>query len=363
MKDVLTFWLSHGIQGFRIDAIPYLFEVKPDARGNYPDEPLTGPRPGPEDCTIPDNYCYTQHIYTQDQPETFDMIYQWRELVDNYARTHDNVTKVIMTEAYTALDNIIKFYGDGKRLGSHVPFNFELISNVDATSTAKDYAERIKIFYDKVPSGLQPNWVLGNHDNHRLGSRLGPERRDLINILLQTLPGIAVTYQGEELGLLNTDLTWEETIDPAACNTNPEEYERYSRDGCRTPFPWDATKNAGFSTADKTWLPVKPDYITMNVDYQRNENHSHLKIFKQLTKLRKHKVLREGQYDTKLVNNDNVMIYRRWYGEEDLVVVILNFGSQTETVNVKEHFTMITESELPLYTASQEILTASEVLG
>jgi alpha-glucosidase len=153
MKDVITFWLKRGIQGFRIDAVPYLFEVKADDRGNFRDEPLTGPRDGEEDCTIKDNYCYTQHIYTQDQPETFDMIYQWRELIDDYARSHDNVTKVIMTEAYTALDNIIKFYGDGKRNGSHVPFNFELISNVDITSTAKQYAEKIKNFYDKVPKG------------------------------------------------------------------------------------------------------------------------------------------------------------------------------------------------------------------
>jgi alpha-glucosidase len=185
----------------------------------------------------------------------------------------------------------------------------------------------------------------------------------LINILLQTLPGVAVTYQGEELGLLNTHLSWEDTIDPAACHTNPQEYERYSRDGCRTPFPWNAEFQAGFTTSKKPWLPVKDDYMTMNVAVQEEAKYSHLKIFRQLTSLRKHKVLREGEYDTKLVNDDNVMIYRRWYGEKDLVVVILNFGKEEAVVDVKKAFSMITEQTLPLYTASLEVLMANEVLG
>lgn len=155
MKDVITFWMKRGVMGYRIDAVPYMFEVKPDFRGNYPDEPLTGPT-----CTNSDDYCYTQHIYTQDRVETFDMIYQWRSLMDSYAASDDGEARIIMTEAYTALDNIIKFYGDGVRSGSHVPFNFELISNVNSTSTAADYKYRIDIWMSKMPKGRQPNWVV-----------------------------------------------------------------------------------------------------------------------------------------------------------------------------------------------------------
>jgi alpha-glucosidase len=195
-------------------------------------------------------------------------------------------------------------------------------------------------------------------DQHRVATRLGVERTDLINIMLRTLPGIAVTYQGEEMGLVNTKLTWEQTVDPSACNTNdPNNFEYASRDPARTPFPWDNTKNAGFSTADKTWLPVNTDYETNNVMSQEAATNSHLKIFRKLTKLRKHNVLRRGEYDALLVNNENVLMYRRWYGEEDLVVVILNFGSEEETVNVKEAFPMITEDTLPIYTASLDTLT------
>jgi alpha-glucosidase len=190
-----------------------------------------------------------------------------------------------------------------------------------------------------------------------LATRLGVERTDLLNIMLQTLPGIAVTYQGEEMGLVNTHLSWEETVDPSACNTQDKiNYEKFSRDPARTPFPWDASKNGGFSTGDKTWLKVNDDYATVNVEAQLADEKSHLKIFMKLTKLRKTNVLRRGEYDSKLVNDDNVLIYRRWYGELDLVVVILNFGSTAQTVNVKEAFTMITEDELPIYTCSLDTL-------
>lgn len=172
--------------------------------------------------------------------------------------------------------------------------------------------------------------------------------------MLQTLPGIAVTYQGEEMGLVNTHLTWEQTLDPSACNTNdPLNFEPSSRDPARTPFPWDDSAFAGFTTGNKTWLPVNEDYVTNNVKAQLAASNSHLKIFKKLTKLRKHNVLRQGEYDAKLINNDNVLIYRRWYGEEDLVVVILNFCGSAETVNVKTAFNVtIIEDELPIYTAS-----------
>jgi alpha-glucosidase len=158
------------------------------------------------------------------------------------------------------------------------------------------------------------------------------------------------------MGLVNTHLTWEQTLDPSACNTNdPENFEASSRDPARTPFPWDASKNAGFTTGDKTWLPVNTDYETMNVKVQSEAANSHLKIFKKLTALRKNNVLRQGKYDSKLVNDENVLIYKRYYGD-DLVVVILNFGTEEQTVDVKTAFPDITEDVLPIYTASLDTL-------
>lgn len=155
IKDVITFWMSKGVQGFRIDAVPFMFEVQADSKGNYPDEPVVG-----ETCPNLDDYCSLEHIYTQDQDETYDMIFQWRELMTEFAEANDKVTKVIMTEAYTSLPNMIRFYGDGKRNGSNIPFNFELISNVNKESTAKGYKERIDNWLNRVPQGGHANWVV-----------------------------------------------------------------------------------------------------------------------------------------------------------------------------------------------------------
>jgi alpha-glucosidase len=156
IRDVVSYWLNKGVFGFRIDAVPYLFEVKPDFRGNYPDEPLSG-----ASCPNPDDYCHTQHIYTQDRDETYDVIFQIREVSDKVAAAStDKQARILMTEAYTSLDNIIRYYGDGRRNGSHVPFSFELISNVNAESTAKDYKSKIDLILSRVPKGSYANWVV-----------------------------------------------------------------------------------------------------------------------------------------------------------------------------------------------------------
>lgn len=111
------------------------------------------------------------------------------------------------------------------------------------------------------------------------------------------LPGVTVTYQGEELGMLDGILTWEETVDPQACNGNPDLYEDNSRDPCRTPFHWDATKFAGFTTGPSTWLPMAPQYETRNVAVEKSSNSkTHLKIYLELINLRKEKVIQNGRY-------------------------------------------------------------------
>lgn len=80
MKNILRFWLDQGISGFRIDAVPYLFETLPDNNTKlYKDEEVN------KDCPDPDEYCHLIHSETQDLNETYDMIYQWRAVVDEYA--------------------------------------------------------------------------------------------------------------------------------------------------------------------------------------------------------------------------------------------------------------------------------------
>lgn len=251
MKNVLTFWLNRGIAGFRIDAAPYLFEEINDD-GSYPDEPKSGL------CDDVEGTCYLDHIYTKDHPGTYDMVYQWRELLDDYTKAHGGDTRILMTEAYTTLEQNQLFYGDAfGRRGSQIPFNFQIIDNINSKSTPSDYKDAIESWLLNIPREIDyvPNWVVGNHDQHRVVNRLGLNRTDLLNIMVQTLPGIAVTYNGEEIGMTDQFISWENTIDPLACNQDPDTYEALSRDPARTPFQWDDSRNAGFSNANSTWLP------------------------------------------------------------------------------------------------------------
>ena len=87
-----------------------------------------------------------------------------------------------------------------------------------------------------MPEGVEANWVTGSHDMGRVGSRLGEQLVDHMNMLALMLPGLAVTYQGEELGMRDTAISWEDTRDPAGCACGPTGYQECSRDPERTPF-------------------------------------------------------------------------------------------------------------------------------
>lgn len=154
MKDVLTYWMSKGVAGFRIDAVPCLFE-RMNSDGSFPDEA----RSFDPNCDHFDN-CYLTRNHTQDQDETYDMIYQWRKLVDDFSESHKTEPKVLMTEAYASLQLTFKYYTNGSVQGSHIPFNFELIQKVNINSTAEDYKNSIESWLNGMPSGHMANWVV-----------------------------------------------------------------------------------------------------------------------------------------------------------------------------------------------------------
>lgn len=161
------------------------------------------------------------------------MVYEWRKVLDGYKDT----PRIMMTEAYTSLENLMLYYGDGKKNGSHIPFNFEVLTATSKDSTAKQLKVASENYMLRIPNGLSANWVLGNHDQRRIASRLGGEARaDLFNIFLQTMPGHAITYQGEEIVMEDGKVSWSETQDPQACNTNSSVYDDYSRDPARSVY-------------------------------------------------------------------------------------------------------------------------------
>ncbi|CAH0689934.1 unnamed protein product, partial [Chilo suppressalis] len=340
MKNVIRFWLDKGVAGFRVDAINHLFEVDKELfGGKYPDEPRTGS----ED---PDSYDYLHHIYTKDQEETYGMVYQWREVLDEY-KAKDGFTRIMMTEAYCSPQLRMKYFGDGERHGSQMPFNFALISNVNGKSSANEIKYAIDEFLTFKPIDKLANWVAGNHDQSRVASRYSPELVDGMNMIVQLLPGISVTYMGEEIGMVDGFVSWEDTVDPSGCNTNdPINYVNESRDPERTPFQWTADKNAGFSTADNTWLPVAAGYETLNVEAQRGVERSHLTVYKALVQLRGQPAFTHGRYDSLALNKD-VFAFKRWFNNDNYVVLV-NFRDQQYTVDLTYFENIVGDLEVVL---------------
>jgi alpha-glucosidase len=121
--------------------------------------------------------------------------------------------------------------------------------------------------------------------------------------------------------------------------TNPSVYMKYSRDPERTPFQWDSTKNAGFSTAAKTWLPVNPNYVDINLKAQKDAQKSHFKFYQQLMELRRHKTFVDGSLKVQALNR-RVFAYTRELRDSETFVVVINLGAKTEQVSLKAFKTL-----------------------
>ncbi|XP_058125978.1 maltase 2-like [Anopheles ziemanni] len=327
LREVLRFWLRKGVAGFRIDAVNHLFEAE-----GFPDEPESGTD------TDPLSYGFTNHIYTKDLLECYDMVYQWRDLLDEWTREYGGDTRIIMTEAYANITFTMKYYHseqDPPRPGSHMPFNFLLITDLSQTSTAPDFVHTINKWLTYMPrTGATANWVLGNHDQPRVGTRYGAERIDAMNTLLMTLPGIAVTYYGEEIGMVDN---------PDARKGEPEAeagkaFIAFSRDPERTPFQWDDTANGGFCSGQvQPWLPVHPNYRQLNLAAQRQAERSHYKTYQRLVRLRGHETFRHGAIQLVPYSND-IIAYVRELADSDTFVVVISLAPTARTVDLLSVF-------------------------
>uniref|UniRef100_A0A1I8NRV1 alpha-glucosidase n=1 Tax=Stomoxys calcitrans TaxID=35570 RepID=A0A1I8NRV1_STOCA len=335
MKDVFRFWLRRGASGFRVDAVPNVFEIAPDAYGNYPDEPRNPSVNDPED------YMYHEHIYTVNQPETIDIVYQFRQVLEEMDAELGGDERIIMTEAYSPLDILMQYYGNATHEGAQIPFNFELISYLKNESNAYHYDQLINNWLNHMPKGKTANWVMGNHDNSRFPSRLGRDRIDIINMMLLTLPGCSITYMGEEIGMTDVWISWNDTVDPQACQSNPQEYERLTRDPPRTPFQWNDEKFAGFTEGSSTWLPVGENYKMVNVKRERDITRSHLNVYKQLQRLRKEPVFQQGESEIRALN-ENVLAIKRSLSGHPSYVVVLNINDNVEFLNLNAAFSGLT---------------------
>ncbi|XP_032510644.2 maltase A1-like [Danaus plexippus] len=331
MKNIMKFWLDKGADGFRVDALPFLMEADPaDYGGRYPDDPLSG-KIGLE----PHQLGYTIPLYTKDLIELYDVVYEWREYVDQYWKENGGDTRVLLSEGYANISMTMLYYGNKQgKFGAHFPFNFDFITDVSNNSNARDFVYTIQKWLTYKPFAATANWVFGNHDNNRMATRFREDMVDGLNALAMILPGVAVTYQGEEIGMQDGYVSWEDTVDVEALNRGDNEtYMLYSRDPARTPYQWNGSLNAGFSTANKTWLPVADNYKELNLQAQKAANVSHFKVYQKLTALRKEMSMIHGDYEVRAFSDRSFYVVRN-FRTYDTFVLLFNVADTADIINL-----------------------------
>jgi alpha-glucosidase len=140
----------------------------------------------------------------------------------------------------------------------------------------------------------------------------------------------------------NRAITWEETDDPNACQSNETVYQLFTRDPVRTPMQWDSSANAGFCTSCKPWLPVHVNYKEVNVAAQRAAEKSTFKFYQRLVELKKHELFMNGDFRSMAVNPSVFAFVRTLEGQKP-VTVFINLGGST-VVSLRS---LLTTDEIP----------------
>ena len=307
MFDVMRFWLRRGVDGFRVDAIDALFE-DPELRPNPYEARL---RPGSA----------TEHVqhfkYNKYRPENFEEFRRLRSVVAEFGPE-----RLLIGETYPRrIGELRKYYGEHDD-AFQLPFNFYLLRQprLDATAFRNKVQQT-----EWVVRGRPTAYALSNHDDRRAYDRLGDGLHDdriakLLTLMLLTLRGVPFFYYGEEIGMTTTTPErLADVRDPIGRRYWPAQR---GRDGERTPMQWTAARNAGFTTAQRPWLPIPPSAATHNVATMSQDPRSILRFFEDAVRLRRSSAaLLDGDYRP-LGEDPHVFAYQRSVPTQTLLIAL-----------------------------------------
>ncbi|HEX7805304.1 MAG TPA: maltose alpha-D-glucosyltransferase [Cellulomonas sp.] len=307
MFDVVRFWMQLGVDGFRLDAVPYLFE----AEGT--------------NC--------------ENLPETHGFLRRLRAMIDA-----EFPGRIMLAEANQWPEDVVHYFGTEAEPECHMCFHFPVMPRLYYAVRDQRAASIIDILADTppIPRGAQWSTFLRNHDeltlemvsteerasmygwyapDSRMRANVGIRRRlatlldnsrkelELLHALLLSLPGSPCLYYGDEIGM--GDNIW-----------------LADRDAVRTPMQWTPDRNAGFSTADpgKLYLPLVQSlvhhYGHVNVEAQLAQPTSLLHwVHGMLTVRRRHSALGRGEFEVLTTSNDAILAFRRYTADETILVV------------------------------------------
>lgn len=308
LLDVAEFWLERGVDGFRLDTINFYFCDKqlrdnpalPKDQRNAQTAPAVNP------------YNHQLHIYDKNQPENLDFLRRLRAVMNRYGaaavgEVGDSQRGLEIMGEYTSGNDLMQMC-----------YAFEFLA--PEPLTAGFIVQTFDNLAKAAPEGW-PCWAFSNHDVMRHVSRwnlsAAGARAHLMALL--SLRGSVCLYQGEELGLTEAEVAFEDLQDPYGIEFWPE---FKGRDGCRTPMVWQSdNQNGGFSTG-KTWLPVAPAHLARALATQEADPASLLHFYRKALAFRAaHPALRAGA-QTEMRAEDGVLAFRRSAPGEVLWVAI-----------------------------------------
>ncbi|MBD3941225.1 glycoside hydrolase family 13 protein [Microbacterium sp. NEAU-LLC] len=323
-RRVLRFWLDRGVDGFRVDVAHGL--MKAEGLPDYIPDPEAGSMGGEE-----------ENVPYWGQDAVHEVYRDWRKILQEYAGDRALAAEAWLPTAERTAEWV-------REDEMHQAFNFPYLQT---EWNAADLREVIDVSLRAFPGvGAPSTWVLSNHDVVRHASRLaltaenpqghgiGPEspgqpipevglaRARAATTLMLALPGSAYLYQGEELGLPEViDIPGEARQDPTWFRTNGE---RYGRDGCRVPLPWNATAPAyGFNDTGASWLPQPAAWAGLARDAQRGVAGSTLELYRTLLAERRARGLGAGSLEWLKGYGADAVAFRNGN-----VTVVANTGSE-----------------------------------
>lgn len=337
----LKLWLDRGVDGFRFYGVEHLVESANLTRADdMGDDQLPPP--------------------TSFQPQSYELVTHWRELLDDYSH-NDGKSKtqyyprVLIAEVSGSAEQTAQFMKCGEKLGAHIATNVAL-TNVKKGCTADCVHRVINDWYTVARKDeLWSNWQLGSVDTSRVASRMGDSRYvNVLNMLLLTLPGTAMVYYGEEIGMKNV------TLDSTYC-----EHKSSMDNPChvtnRAPMQWSDGLFAGFTTGNSTWIEVCDDYHSVNVEAQlaHGSGVSALSVFAGVSKLREEPSFQWGEFYA--AKSGNIYYYVRQAERFDGYLVAINLGPNPSTVDFTADAPV--GGRLPLPSSGEVVATTGNFAG
>lgn len=302
LLDVVRYWLERGVDGFRLDTINFYFHDQKlrdnPALANEDRNDSIAPSVNP--------YNWQDHLYDKNQPENLEFLKKFRAVLDEFpaatavGEVGDAQRGLEIQAAYTSGNDKV-----------HMCYDFAFLSAAYPTGTR--VADVLTKFEDGIGDGWAC-WAFSNHDVVRHPSRwnLGEDAKRVYAALLLCLRGSVCLYQGEELGLTEAYVAFEDLQDPYGIRFWPK---FKGRDGCRTPIPWVSdNRNGGFSDA-KPWLPMAMEHLHRSVFEQERDEGSTLAFYKAMIGFRAaHPAFRKGQFELVEARDDYISFIREYEG-------------------------------------------------